>query len=125
MSSLSRCPHLRMGFHCTSLHAGDPRRPYPQDIEMRSGFLGGFVPSAAPPADQGKFGTNLTSLEPPEKKIALDKGGTIVLQGNCHKVRVSSSRCFTCILFEIWSRWYTHSQKKTKKAGNPTEPVYL
>ena len=77
---------LIKGFPCTSLHAGDPRRPYPQDIEMRSGFLGGFVPSAAPPADQGKFGTNLTSLEPPEKKIALDKGGTIVLQGNCKKI---------------------------------------
>jgi mediator of RNA polymerase II transcription subunit 4 len=65
----------------TGWQPSDPRRPYPQDIEMRSGYLGGFVPSMTPPADQGKFSANLAPLEPPEKKIALDKSGTIVLQG--------------------------------------------
>ena len=58
----------------------DPRRPYPQDIEMRSGFLGGFSPPA-PQSEQGKFGSDMATSEPPEKKIALEKSGSVILQG--------------------------------------------
>lgn len=32
--------------------SGDPRRPYPQDIEMRSGWLGRLVEGAAMETDQ-------------------------------------------------------------------------
>lgn len=58
----------------------DPRRPYPQDVEMRSGFLGGFsVPPPQP--EQGKLSTDLAPSEPPEKKMAIESNGAIVLQG--------------------------------------------
>jgi mediator of RNA polymerase II transcription subunit 4 len=62
----------------------DPRRPYPQDIEMRSGYLGGFTPPD-PDSEVAKFASDLLapSSEPPPKKIALGStnGGGITLQG--------------------------------------------
>ena len=72
-----------------AVFTADPRRPYPQDIEMRSGFLGGFSTPEAPPdtspqPEQGKFSADLapSASEPPEKKIALEKkSGAMVLQG--------------------------------------------
>ena len=58
----------------------DPRRPYPQDIEMRSGFLGGV----SPPDPQENFASDSApSTEPPEKKIALETKSVISLQGVC------------------------------------------
>lgn len=47
---------------------------------MRSGFLGGFS-APAPQPEQGKFSADLVPSEPPEKKIALEKNDSIVLQG--------------------------------------------
>ena len=51
----------------------DPRRPFPQDIEMRSGFLGrltsGFQPLQPPVASST---TGEGDKPPPEKRIALN-----------------------------------------------------
>ena len=54
-------------------HLDDPRRPFPQDIEMRSGYLGwltsGFQP-VQPPAAASTTGEG--DKPPPEKRIALN-----------------------------------------------------
>ena len=82
MHSLFVCGPLSLSLSLSlSLCPADPRRPYPQDIEMRSGYLGGFSPPD-PQSEVGKFGGDLPpSSEPPEKKIALSTNGGISLQG--------------------------------------------
>ena len=61
--------------------SADPRRPYPQDIEMRSGFLGGFS-APAPQSEVATFGVDLAPLsEPPEKKIAMETTRALLMQG--------------------------------------------
>lgn len=46
-------------FSLLVLLSGDPRRPYPQDIEMRSGWLGRLVEGAAMETDQPMADSNL------------------------------------------------------------------
>jgi mediator of RNA polymerase II transcription subunit 4 len=59
----------------------DPRRPYPQDVEMRSGYLGGFT-APAPQSGGAKFSRDMAPpSEPPEKRIALDTNGAIPRPG--------------------------------------------
>lgn len=62
---------------------GDPRRPFPQDIEMRSGILGELtsgVKTHPPPSStaeqggaqqRGEGGGGVDILPPPEKKFAM------------------------------------------------------
>lgn len=60
------------------MHAGDSRRPFPQDIEMRCGFLGqltstsGIKPHPSlPPTSTDTVSKGGDILPPPEKKFAL------------------------------------------------------
>lgn len=61
----------------------DPRRPFPQDIEMRSGFLGQLTSGILPP--QLPAGGSTTGVEegnpPPEKRIALNAIPSRVFSG--------------------------------------------
>lgn len=43
--------------HCC-VHSGDPRRPYPQDIEMRSGWLGRLMEGVSSETDQPVTGAS-------------------------------------------------------------------
>ena len=53
---------------------GDPRRPYPQDIEMRSGVLG-RLPSLGSKSGGGVIG-------PQEKKATLDANASRIMPGS-------------------------------------------
>ena len=55
-------------------HAGDPRRPFPQDIEMRCGFLGQLMTNGKPqppPQPVTSAASDGDMQPPPEKKFAL------------------------------------------------------
>lgn len=54
--------------------AGDTRRPFPQDIEMRRGFLGQLTSGTKPRPEEP---SNVEAAPPPEKKFALG-GASIV-----------------------------------------------
>ena len=49
---------------------GDPRRPYPQDIEMRAGLLGGLQ-TTGPNTSVGRGQSSTTSVEGPVKSQSL------------------------------------------------------
>ena len=55
-----------VGMYCIVLsssfpiHTGDPRRPYPQDIEMRSGVLGKLSSDVSSIKEPESSGENLT-----------------------------------------------------------------
>ena len=46
-------------------YLGDPRRPYPQDIEMRSGWLGRLTEGVAMETDQAVGDLNLQEMMQP------------------------------------------------------------
>ena len=53
-----------VNIHSERLFAGDPRRPYPTDFEMRHGFLGKLsdLPNSNPMLQsQGSYGEPLSS----------------------------------------------------------------
>ena len=56
--------------------SGDPRRPYPQDIEMRSGWLGRLMDGVASETDQPVTGdSTLQDLMQPSVSVSQPVGG--------------------------------------------------
>ena len=51
--------------------AGDPRRPFPQDIEMRCGVLGQLTAGYKPQTTSKPHPQTTSNGPPPEKKFAL------------------------------------------------------
>ena len=66
---ISEC-HRRVELADHLLIAGDPRRPFPQDIEMRRGFLGQLTSGVKPQVGLNAGGSE-EMVPPPEKKFAL------------------------------------------------------